>query len=85
MTPSLIAACLWVVAATLLAFLPVRRQILPGTLLGLAGLGIVVWIGWENGWVWTLIALLAFASLFRNGFKVIPMLIRGEKIEIPDQ
>jgi len=85
MTPSLVAACLWVVAATALAFLPIRRQIVPGTILGLAGLGIIVWIGWENGWIWTVVALLAFASLFRNGFRVIPALIRGEKIEIPDE
>lgn len=85
MTPSLIAAALWVVAATLTAFLPIRRQIVPGTLLGLAGLGLVVWIGQENGWIWTVIALLAFVSLFRNGFKVIPALLRGEKITIPDE
>ena len=85
MTPSLIAACLWVVAATALAFLPIRRQILPGSLLGLAGLGLIVWIGYENGWIWSVVALLAFASLFRNGFKAIPALLRGEKPEIPDQ
>jgi Protein of unknown function (DUF2484) len=85
MTPSLIAAALWVIAASLIAFLPIRRQIIPGSILGLAGLGLIVWIGLENGWVWTVIALLAFVSLFRNGFKAIPMLLRGEKIEIPDE
>jgi len=85
MTPSLIAASLWVVAATLVAFLPIRRQILPATLLGLAGLAILVWIGVEKGWVWTILGLLGFASLFRNGFKALPALLRGEKIEIPEE
>lgn len=85
MTPSLIAGALWVLAATLTAFLPIRKQIIPGTILGLGGLGLLIWIGAENGWIWTALGFLAFASLFRNGFKVIPMLLRGEKIEIPDE
>lgn len=84
MTPSLIALCLWALAATATAFLPIRKQIIPGTILGLGGLAILAWVGAQNGWVWTIVGLLAFISLFRNGFKVIPMLIRGEKIEIPD-
>lgn len=84
MTPSLIAACLWVLGATATAFLPIRKQIIPGTLLGLGGIAIMIWIGFDHGWVWTAAAFLAFASMFRNGFKVIPMLLRGEKIEIPD-
>jgi len=85
MTPSLIFAALWVIAATGVAFLPVRRQIIPGTVLGLAALGLIVWIGIDHGWIWALPALLAFVSLFRNGFKVIPMLMRGEKIVIPEE
>lgn len=85
MTPSLIALCVWVLLATPLAFLPIRKQVIPGSILGLAGLALLVWIGFENGWVWTLVGFLAFASLFRNGFKVIPMLIRGEKIVIPEE
>lgn len=84
MTPSLIALCVWVLLATPLAFLPIRKQVIPGTILGVLGLALLVWIGFENGWVWTLVGFLAFASLFRNGFKVIPMLLRGEKIEIPE-
>ncbi|GGD42626.1 DUF2484 family protein [Sinisalibacter lacisalsi] len=85
MTPSLVFAALWVIAATAVAFLPIRRQIIPGAALGLAGLALIVWIGVDHGWLWALPAFLAFASLFRNGFKAIPALIRGEKLEIPDE
>ncbi|SMH54039.1 DUF2484 family protein [Maritimibacter sp. HL-12] len=85
MTPSLIFAALWVIAATAVAFLPIRRQIVPGALLGLAGLALIVWVGIDHGWLWALLACLAFASLFRNGIRAIPALIRGEKIEIPDE
>ncbi|MGH1368741.1 MAG: DUF2484 family protein [Maritimibacter sp.] len=85
MTPSLIGLCVWVLLATPLAFLPIRKQIIPGSILGIAGLALLVWIGLENGWGWTFCGFLAFASLFRNGFKVIPALLRGEKIVIPDE
>ena len=63
----LITICgLWVVAATLTALLPMRRQFLPGvTLLVLAPV-LIVLLGMEFGlWV-ALAALLAFLSMFRN-------------------
>lgn len=85
MTPSLIALCLLLLAATSLAVLPVRRQIVPGIVLGVVAIGVLIWVGVENGWLWTLAALAAFASLGRNGVKQIPALIRGEKLEIPEE
>ena len=85
MTPSLIALCLLLLAATTLAFQPVRKQIVPGMILGVVALGVLVWVGVETGWGWTLAALLAFASLGRNGVKQVPRLIRGEKIEVPEE
>lgn len=85
MTPSFIAASLWVVAATLVAFLPIPRQILPATLPGLAGLAIPVWIGFEKGWLRAILGLRGFASLFRNGFKVLPALLYGETIEFVEE
>lgn len=84
MTPSLVAGCAWVLAASLVAFLPIRRQILPGTLLGLSAFALLGWIGAQNGWIWTAVGVFAFVSLFRNGFRAIPALMRGEKLDIPD-
>jgi hypothetical protein len=27
---------------------------------------LLVWIGWEHGWLWLAIGLFAFLSMFRN-------------------
>lgn len=66
MTPSVVALCIWVVAGSLIAVLPMRFQMIPGALLLLSGLGLIVWIGVENGWIWSAIALAIFASIFRR-------------------
>ncbi len=64
-TPVIIAA-LWVLAATAVAMLPMRRQYVPGvTLLALAPM-IIVWLGVAHGWIAALAALAAFVSMFRN-------------------
>ncbi|MGQ0566826.1 MAG: DUF2484 family protein [Gemmobacter sp.] len=66
MTPSLIAAALWVFAATATAFLPMRRQMVPGVILLALAPVLIVWIGVAQGWIWAGISLLAFLSMFRN-------------------
>lgn len=66
MTPSLILACLWALAATATAFLPYRRQFPPGIVLLVLAPVLVVWIGHDYG-VWVaLLGLAAFASMFRR-------------------
>lgn len=66
MSPPLIAAALWVIAASVVAFLPMRRQFAPGlVLLGLAPV-LIVWIGMLHGWLWALIGLGGFISMFRR-------------------
>ncbi|MGR3363607.1 MAG: DUF2484 family protein [Maritimibacter harenae] len=84
MPTSLIVGCIWVLAASLIAFLPIRKQIVPGTILGLSAFALLGWIGYQNGWIWTAVGVFAFVSLFRNGFRAIPMMIRGEKLDIPE-
>lgn len=84
MTPSLIAFCLVLLAVTSLAFLPVRRQSALGIVLGHTALGVVIWVGLENGWGGVLAGLLAFALPGRNGVMQIPRLIRGKESEILD-
>ncbi len=70
----LAAACFWVLAATVTALLPMRRQYPPGiTLLVLAPV-ILIWIGLEHG-VWVAVAgTLGFVSMFRN-----PLIYLGRK------
>lgn len=66
MSGSLIAAAVWVLAATVTAFLPYRRQFPPGIVLLILAPLILIWIGWEHGWLWLFIGLAGFASMFRN-------------------
>ena len=66
MSLSLILACLWVIAATITALLPMRRQYPPGIVLLIAAPLLLVYIGWQHGpWV-TLLGTLAFLSMFRR-------------------
>lgn len=66
MSGPLIAAVVWVLAATITALLPLRRQMVVGFALVLAAPAVIVWIGASHGWLWVLPALLAFLSMFRN-------------------
>ncbi|UWQ06169.1 DUF2484 family protein [Aliiroseovarius crassostreae] len=66
MSLPLILACLWVVIATLVAFLPMRAQFAPGAVLLLAAPALIVWIGATHGWLWTVPATFAILSLFRR-------------------
>lgn len=62
----MILAALWAVAATLVAFLPMRRQYLPGGLLLLAAPVLLVWIGVAHGALAAALGLAAVASMFRR-------------------
>ncbi len=62
----LILGCLWVLAATVTAMLPMRRQMVPGLALLAAAPVLLLWIGWVHGWLWLAIGLFAFLSMFRN-------------------
>ena len=66
MSGALIAGCFWVIAASVTAMLPMRRQMLPG--LGLVGAAplLLIWIGVSHGWLWAAMGLLAFVSMFRR-------------------
>lgn len=66
MSHSLLAACLWVFAATITALLPMRRQFPPGLTLLILAPVILIWIGWQHGIWWTLFGFFGFASMFRR-------------------
>ncbi|MFD1344714.1 DUF2484 family protein [Litorisediminicola beolgyonensis] len=83
MSAALVAACLWAVAATVTACLPMRAQYTPGLTLLILAPGLLVWIGWAHGWGWTLAAALAVLSMFRNPLRYFWARARGERPEIP--
>lgn len=66
MTNSLLISALWVVAATAVALLPMRRQYVPGVALLVAAPVLIVWLAMDYGWIVALLALAAFVSMFRN-------------------
>jgi hypothetical protein len=66
MNAPLVLGCIWVIAAAVTAMLPYRRQFVPGfTLLVLAPV-LLIWIGMTQGWLWLVLGLFAFASMFRR-------------------
>ncbi|MDM8166584.1 DUF2484 family protein [Roseovarius sp.] len=65
-TPTFLLACLWVVAAALVAMLPMRWQFVPGLAL-LLGAPVLIWrLAVEYGWPAALLAVLAVVSMFRR-------------------
>ncbi len=83
MSLPLIIGCLWVLAATIVALLPMKHQYKPGLTLLIAAPFLIVWIGYAHGWVFGVLGLLAFVSMFRNPLIYIYKRARGEKPEIP--
>jgi len=66
MSLSLILSCLWVVAASIVAMLPMRRQFAPGITLLLCAPFLLVYLGYQhNPWV-VFAASIAILSMFRR-------------------
>jgi hypothetical protein len=63
---SLILGAVWVVAAAITAGLPMRRQYPPGITLLILAPVLIGYIGYEHGFIWVLIGLVAFGSMFRR-------------------
>jgi ACR3 family arsenite efflux pump ArsB len=74
-------AVLWVFAATATAFLPMRRQYAPGIVLLILAPVMIVWLGMAHGWIWSVIGLLAFISMFRNPLRHLLARARGVPTE----
>ncbi|MAQ86128.1 MAG: UDP-N-acetylmuramate--alanine ligase [Maritimibacter sp.] len=66
MSLPLLLACLWVVAASLTALLPMRLQMAPGLALLLSAPPLLYWIGITHGLLPTLFGVFAVLSLFRR-------------------
>jgi hypothetical protein len=63
---SLILACIWVLAAAVVAMLPMRHQYLPGGALLLLSLPLAVFVGVQVGWPWVAAVLFAVLSMYRR-------------------
>ena len=63
---SLIFACLWVLAAAMVAMLPMRHQYMPGLSLLILSVPLAVFVGVEVGWIWVAIVLFAVLSMYRR-------------------
>jgi len=61
-----IAACLWVLAATIVALLPMRRQFAPGLVLLILAPVLMVWLSFAYGLWAGAVGLVAFLSMFRR-------------------
>ncbi len=66
MSLTLVLACLWVLAATGVAFLPMRTQVAPGLFLLVAAPILMYFMAKEHGLVVFALALAAFLSMFRR-------------------
>jgi formate/nitrite transporter FocA (FNT family) len=66
MTISLTLACIWVVAAAIVAFLPMRLQYAPGLTLLLLAVPLLVFIGFQHSFWVVLLAVGGLVSMFRR-------------------
>ena len=83
MSTSLILGCFWVLASTVTAMLPMRRQMVPGVALLLAAPVLLWFIADEHGfWVFVL-TLLAVLSLFRNPLIYFARRAMGLPVSLP--
>ncbi|KMW58054.1 hypothetical protein AIOL_003024 [Candidatus Rhodobacter oscarellae] len=84
MSAPLFISCLWVLAATVTAMLPMRRQFVPGlVLLGLAPV-LIVWIGVVHGPTVAILGVLAFLSMFRRPLIYLIQRARGRNQTPPE-
>ncbi|WP_394154023.1 DUF2484 family protein [Loktanella salsilacus] len=82
---SAFVACLWVPAATITAFLPMRLQMVPGIGLLIAAPALIVWLGADFGWLIAAVGVFAFVSMFRNPLRYFWARARGQNPQLPPE
>jgi hypothetical protein len=63
---TLILACFWVLAAAVVAMLPLQKQFVLGWGLFVAAIILIGVIFYQHGWVFGGLALFGFVSMFRR-------------------
>ncbi|TLP67831.1 DUF2484 family protein [Parasedimentitalea maritima] len=66
LSSSVTLAVIWALLATAVAFLPMRWQIVPGTILLIAAPAIIIALGLQHGWLPALGGTAACLSMFRK-------------------
>ncbi|MGR3270420.1 DUF2484 family protein [Thalassococcus profundi] len=84
MSAALVTACFWVLAATLTALLPMRRQYVPGLALLVTAPVLLAWLGHVHGGAVFGLCLAAVVSMFRNPLKYFLARLRGAQPERPE-
>ena len=82
---SLLLGCFWVLGATIVALLPMRRQYVPGVALLAVAPVLIGFIGWQHGWIFAALGAAAFVSMFRNPLRYFWKKARGEAPELPPE
>ena len=75
----------WVLASTVVALLPMRHQYIPGVALLVAAPVLILWIGIAVAWWAGVLALAAFASMFRNPLRYFWARARGQNPQLPKE
>ena len=83
MSLAVICACLWVLAASATAMLPMRYQFVPGLALLLAAPVLIYWLGAAHGWWVSALAVAGFVSMFRHPLRYLAARALGRKPEPP--
>ena len=82
MSLSLLFACFWVLASTIVALLPMRLQYAPGLTLLLAAPVLLGWIAYDHGWWISGAGALAFVSMFRHPLRYLIRRAAGARPEV---
>ncbi len=83
MSASIYAGVAWVVVATVTAFLPMRRQMIPGLTLLVTAPVLIVWLSVTQGWWIGGFAVFAFLSMFRRPLIYLARRALGHPVEVP--
>ncbi|WP_170381738.1 DUF2484 family protein [Ruegeria atlantica] len=81
MAYSVVFAALWVVASTIVAMLPMRLQFPPGIVLFASAPVLIIWLGFDYGWFFSVLALAGFVSMFRNPIRYYWRRWTGREVE----
>ena len=81
----LVLGCLWVLAATVTALLPTRRQYVPGVALLVAAPVLIAAFGWHYGLWPAVFAGFAFLSMFRRPLRYLGARALGRPVARPDR
>ncbi|OWU80519.1 DUF2484 family protein [Phaeobacter sp. 22II1-1F12B] len=84
MNAVILVAVLWVFAATAVALLPMRLQMIPGLALLIAAPALIGAITLEFGWLAGIAGLAGFLSMFRHPLRYFWRKWRGQETGVPE-